>query len=642
MAKGTIMAMMVTAVSLSLIFAGCGTSKCDKTTKKAKTVEVKSPDGKVLAKVFVDQGGQLSFNISRQGAAIIESSPMGVKVNGVDLGNGINIGRPKQESVNKSYPWRGVHSIAVNHYNEAIIPVVHTADNTAYSVELRAFNDGVAFRYVMPGKGKRTVNGERTAWVLPAGSYIWHHNNTMQYEGIHEKHKPEEIAVETVMAMPLTIELPSGTYASITEAELFNSNYSGMTLQATGSRGLQGVFEDDFKGWTMEGQIQTPWRVTMTGPCLNTLVNCDIVHDVSPPPDKKLFPKGFSTDWIKPGRSLWNWWSGSSVDFEYQKDWVDNAAKLGFEYYLADAGWEQRWDASGKDKWTRLKELAEYGKQKGVGIWVWCRWSEGDTEGHYMDGIETSEKRNAFFKNCSRAGAVGVKVDFMDSESQDRLAFYINTLKDAAKYKLMINFHGANKPTGESRTFPNEITREGLRGLEYNKWSTLPPVHYATLPFTRMLAGHADFTPCTLNPDFLKGTTVVLQLATTIVYTSPLTHWVDKPNLYLSSPAVELIKDIPTVWDETRVLQGSKIGELAAFARRKGNVWYVGIINGGGKKVYELDLSFLGKGEYKAFLVRDQMDNPAAMKVEKAGVNCEKKLAIEMNPGGGFAARFSK
>ncbi|TKJ32366.1 hypothetical protein CEE39_05555, partial [bacterium (candidate division B38) B3_B38] len=296
----------------------------------------------------------------------------------------------------------------------------------------------------------------------------------------------------------------------------------------------------------------------------------------------------------------------------------------------------------GKDKWAHLKELVDYAGKKNVGIIVWKRWASGATEKVKMTGIRTREKRLDFFKKCSRAGVVGVKIDFMDSESKEIIDFYTNTLKDAADFKLMINFHGANKPTGESRTWPNEITREGVRGLEYNKWDTLPPHHYASLPFTRYLAGHGDFTPCTFDPDKLKGTTFTLQLATAIVYTSPLKHWADKPNLYLNSPAVDIIRAIPSVWDETRVLAGSKIGDMAAFARRRDNSWFVGIINGGKKRQYKLDLSFLGKGNYHAVFVRDRMDDPAAMIVEKDAVNHKQNLTIEMRSGGGFVAYLSK
>jgi alpha-glucosidase len=259
-----------------------------------------------------------------------------------------------------------------------------------------------------------------------------------------------------------------------------------------------------------------------------------------------------------------------------------------------------------------------------------------------MEGIDTAEERLAFFKRCREVGVAGVKIDFMDAESKDVIDFYTAALKDAAEYKLMINFHGANKPTGEARTWPNEITREGVRGLEYNKWSALPPQHYAALPFTRYLAGHGDFTPCTFNPDMLKATTVTMQLATAIVYTSPLLHWADKPHFYLNSPAVDLIKQIPSTWDQTIVLADSKIGELAAFARRKDDVWFVGIINAGPERQYDLNLSFLDEGEYNAVLVRDRTDNPADITVENNTVNCEQKLTVEMCLGGGFVARFSR
>jgi alpha-glucosidase len=256
-----------------------------------------------------------------------------------------------------------------------------------------------------------------------------------------------------------------------------------------------------------------------------------------------------------------------------------------------------------------------------------------------MDGLETHEKRVDFFKRCKDAGAVGVKIDFMDSESKDRIDFYTGVLQDAAQAKLMINFHGANKPTGEDRTWPNEMTREGIRGLEYNKWDALPPDHYASLPFTRFLAGHGDFTPCTFNPRSLKGTTVTFQLATAVIYTSPVINWADNPNFYLESPALELIKRIPSVWDQTIVLPGCKIGELAGFARRKGNDWFIGVINGSNnKQEFGFDLSFLGKSNYKAMIARDKTGERTAMAVENAVVWEKQKIVVDLEAGGGFAA----
>lgn len=605
----------------------------------ASAVELKSPDGKVIAKIVVDNG-RLNYTVARAGVPILEKSEMGITIDGVDLGKDAVLGQPKLGAIDEKYPWYGVKSEAVNHCNTAAIPVKSGLVN--WTLEARAYDDGFAYRYVVPGKGRRTVTGEKTNWILPAGCQIWYQTNITNYEGVYRRSKPANIYR---LGFPVTIELPDGTYAAITEGAVFN--YSGMTLRATEENILQGVFEDDPNGFALEGKINSPWRIIMTGPDLNALVNCDIIHNVCEPPDKKLFPQGIKTEWIKPGRALWHWWSDRGGHFEglaveKQKWWVDKAAEMGFEYILVDAGWERMWEQDGRDKWAALKELCDYAGRKNVRVWVWKRWAAGKAENVQMVGIDKAENRRDFFARCSEAGVAGVKVDFIDSESKERIDFYTSVLKDAAAFKLMINFHGANKPTGESRTFPNEMTREGVRGLEYERGGKLRADHYATIPFTRFLAGHGDFTPCTFDPNMLKGTTVTLQLATAIVFTSPMLHWADRPELYEASPAFEVMKQVPSTWDQTLVLPGSKIGELAALARRKGNNWFVGIINGSKeKRNYELDLSFLGDGRYKAVLVRDRIDNPAAMLVENADLDRTGKIALEMAPGGGFVAYMS-
>jgi alpha-glucosidase len=606
-----------------------------------QTIPIESPDGTVKGDVLVDETGRLSYRLVRGDVVILDSSPMGVTVDGVDLGKGIELGEPQRETVNESYAWRGVKPQAVNHYNGVTVPVTHSQSGLNWALEVRAYNDGFAYRYIIPGEGERTVNAEATAWRLPPGSEIWYQTVTLNYEGIHEKRLTEKARKRKYLGFPVTVELPGeGGYAAITEGALYD--YGGMVLQPTGSTLLQGVFDDDLKGWRTNGTIKSPWRITMTGPDLNTLVNCDIVHNVCPPPDETLFPEGMFTDWIRPGRALWNWWSDSSVEFRFQKNWIDKAAEFGFEHYLVDVGWEKAWQSPGKDKWAHLKELTDYAAEKGIGIFVWKRWADGSFEGSPLAGIETVSKRLGFFEHCREAGVAGVKIDFMDSESKDRIGFYEATLRDAAKFELMVNFHGANKPAGEPRTWPNEVTREGVRGLEYNKWSTLPPHHYASLPFTRYLAGHGDFTPCTFDPDKIKGTTFTQQLATAVVYTSPLMHWADTPERYQQSPAFEVMKSIPSTWDETLVLPGSSIGELAAFARRNGSAWFVGILNGGAKRSYELELFFLDDGEYGATFVRDRMDSPTAMAVETGTAKRGQTVSVEISDGGGFVARFMK
>jgi alpha-glucosidase len=258
-----------------------------------------------------------------------------------------------------------------------------------------------------------------------------------------------------------------------------------------------------------------------------------------------------------------------------------------------------------------------------------------------MEGLDDPESRRDFFRRCKAAGAVGIKIDHMDSESKQMIDFYPDVLKDTADAQLMVDFHGANKPTGESRTYPHEVTREGVRGLEYNKWSALPPAHYASLPFTRFLAGHGDFTPCTFNVEMLKGTTFALQLASAICYTSPVMFYADKPELYLASPAVDVFQAIPSVWDETRVLLGSAIGELAVMARRRGDTWFVGIINGGAGRTYDLNLSFLGDGSYAAVQLADDANRPDALVRTEATVQASSSLGVRLNAGGGFVGMFT-
>jgi len=288
-----------------------------------------------------------------------------------------------------------------------------------------------------------------------------------------------------------------------------------------------------------------------------------------------------------------------------------------------------------------MKELADYAETKGVRLLVWRGYPTNEEK--YWSGMETVEKRTAFYVNSKKAGIYGAKIDFMDSESVVHSTFMETCLEEAAGYELMVNYHGAPKPTGAERTYPNQITREGVVGMEHNKWETIPRNHYATTPFTRFISGSADFTPTTFQAGFVKGSTVALQLAQPIIYTSPALHWADKSQYYLNSPAVDLIRSMPTTWDETIVLPTSKIGVQAAYVRRKGLDWYVGMINGSDNAVeQELNLSFLGEGRFATTLFRDVPEKP--MELEKELLTAEKRgsITVRMSPGGGFVGVFRK
>lgn len=609
-------------------------------------VFIKSPSQKVSATVSAGADGRVVYSVASDGKTVLSPSPLGLIVDGRQLGAAATFGEITKTRGHESFSWRGSKSHVTENWRGAVIPVTD-ANGITWRLEMRCFDDGVAYRCVVPGKGPRQVSGESAAWTFPEGTFAWAQPNTDNYEGVHLRRAVNQLATNDFpkgIGMPVTFELPGGGFAALTEANIMG--YSGMTLAFDGSWSLKAEFRDDPKGWEMSDEIVTPWRVLMVADDLNGLVNCDIVPALCPAPNAKLFPRGMKTAWLKPGRMLWQWWAydDPGTHWSKQKGFVDAAAALNCQYYLVDEGWEhsrQEWASDGKDVWARLKELCDYAATKNVGIWVWRGWTFN--EKRQWPGLETREKQEEFFRRCAEVGVKGAKVDFMDNESHNVLAFYEDCTRAAAKYKVMINFHGANKPAGEPRTWPNEMTREGIRGLEYNKWDTLPPEHYATLPFTRYLAGHGDFTPTTFQPDKLKGTTFGGQLAVAVVYTSPVLCWADRPGAYLTSPAVDLIRTLPTTWDETRVLPGSKIGEVAAFARRSGKDWYVGVIAGPQACDYTLDLSFLGRGHWQADYFNDAKGTRTRLEVQRnRAVTAETQETLQLPAGGGFVVHIRK
>ncbi len=598
-----------------------------------------SLDTAVKGKVFTNKEGQLCYNVTRNGATIIETSVLGLDVDGEKLGENVTITSSKPVVKESVFEWNGVKNEVNLKYSAQSFLVTQNESGKTWTLESRTFNDGFAFRYVVESPKSQVIKKELTTWTIPVETNIWHHINQPQYEKYWGKNKLPEIEKGYNSQLPITLELPDNSYAAITEAGGFT--HSGLSLTYDGTQEIGSFYAGNKNGWTVKGAIKTPWRIIMTGPSLNDLVNCDIVPAVSPAPDKTLFPEGSKTDWIKPGRSLWQWWGYWNAGTEWKKQqwFVDQAAELGCQYYMVDEGWEQKkqgWITETRTSWEALKELSDYAKTKDVKLLVWRSWYANTKK--EWPGLETFEQRKDFFENCVKAGVYGAKIDFLGSESVARRTYVRDVLKEAAGYKLLINFHGSPKPTGENRTYPNEVTREGIKGLEHNKWSEVPPTHYATTQFTRLLAGHGDFTPTTFQPEFLKGTTCTLQLASAITYTSSVLHWADKPDVYLASSAVDLIRTMPTTWDETKVLPGSKIGDLSVFARRKGKDWYVAVINGAAKRSYTLDLSFLGEGNYSTTIFKDVATDNTKMASEETTVTSSTKIKVELNAGGGFVA----
>jgi alpha-glucosidase len=543
--------------------------------------------------------------------------------------------------VKETYPWRGVHSQAVNHCNGATIHLKHARSNTTWTLEARAFNDGIAFRQIVPGDSEQRVPDEATRFVLPAGSTVWYHDLEGHYEGVHDRKDVGEVKAGEWAAPPLTFRLPDGAgYGSLTEAGLVN--YAGMALQADGRRGFAVVLghkhpacypfrlrysKEDIERLsrpaTVAGTITSPWRVVMVGADLNALVNCDVLHNLCPPPDPKLFPKGIHTEWLKPGRAVWKYLDGGESTLEGMKEFCRLAGELGFEYNVVEGFWRRWSDAE-------LRELVAVGRKNGVAIWLWKHGKE----------LRDPDARSAFFAKCHDLGVAGVKLDFFDHEAREAVDLYQTLLKEAAENQLMVNFHGSNKPTGGSRTWPNELVREAVKGMEASKLQTRAR-HDATLPFTRFLAGHADYTPVHFGAR--RGdTTWAHQVATAAVFTAPLLTYAAHPRTLLDNPCAPMIKSIPPVWDETIALPVSEIGEVAAFARRSGDTWYLAVVNGPVARDIRVPLSFLGAGEYGALMIRDRKNAAAEVRVEEAAAQRGDTLAIELNDGGGFIARFCK
>jgi hypothetical protein len=615
----------VALIFIAVLFMS-GVARAESAAEKS-LLSIASPDGRLRADVFLSASGRLQYSLRKSGVQAIEPSDLGIIVDGEDLGDKAQL--PSAIEISRhaeTLTMIGNHTAAKNNYSEAIVPV--RSANKKYNLEIKVFDDGMAFRYQLPSQKPVAVSGEASSFKVPAGSLAFLQTNTKNYEGIWHSEQADQ--VQGVIGTPVTFKLPNAAGdLLVSEAAVYD--YSGMTLTSAKDGIFRAAFEDD-KEWSVspdkDGMIITPWRVIIAVDDLNRLVNNDIIYCLNPAPDPEIYKD--SDQWIKPGRALWSWWSEGTGGLRLNKKYADAANKMGFEYILVDEGWEY-WGLLGLAKWKELARLVDYGRQKNVKVWVWKRWNK----------LDDQKYRDQFFQHVQKAGVAGVKIDFMDSESQARINFYEAAMKDAARHKLMVNFHGANKPAGEYRTYPNEMTREGLRGLEYNKgFQPLPATHNAILPFTRNVTGPMDYTPVTFSPLKLGETSFAHQLATAIVFLSFVTNFADSPESYLENPAakpaVDVLTAIPTVWDETVVLPITELGKNGAFARRSGGKWFVGILNADRAGEVKVDLNFLAKGKYQAIILADDEAKKAAFQRSEKIVQAGDQISAKMRDSGGL------
>jgi alpha-glucosidase len=544
---------------------------------------VTSPDGTLSAAIFADNSFGLSYQVSWDGHLVGGPGHIGLRLESANQTTPHEIGvRPifvaiSRDHIDEQYPFHGAKAIAQNKANILTI-TVHEANAAPFKIEARAYDDGFAWRILLPDSGSTLqVLEETSTWILPQGeAWFGERNNDWKlksYAG-ELRHAPidnlpsvsEQGPMQTA---PLVVELPhSEGFELVTEANL--ANYSGMRLRAIGDRKLQVNFTEGTKGFAIVGAVTTPWRVTMLCRDLDCLVNNTLTENLSPPPDAKLF---HDTSYIHEGRLVWRYMSRETGTPSQEAEFVDFAAALGYEYTLVDDGWKT-WETP----WSSMKELVRYSRSKRVGVFAWKDSNEiSDPTGDFA-------KARDFLDQAVDAGLAGVKIDFINGESKEQIDFERRVHTLGAERRLMIDFHGLQKPTGEERTFPNGMSREAVRGIELNRMAEgpLPPSHNAALPFTRFAVGPADYTP--VNLQWPGATTWSHQLATAILLSSPWLVIAEDPEFLLknpdAAPALEVFKELPTSWDETIVLNNSQIGGLVGMARRKGSVWFMAIING--------------------------------------------------------------
>ncbi|MGB7297160.1 MAG: glycoside hydrolase family 97 protein [Candidatus Aminicenantales bacterium] len=634
-------------------------------SRPAETHELCSPDKKINVVIRTD--GAVSYSIFCDGKEILAPSPLSLTIEGAGiLGKEAHFSGLKTRSVNEKIvpPVREKRAVISDRYNEAVLNF-----KGDYGLVFRAYDDGVAYRFFTKLKGRVKVTSEEVGFRFGGDHSVYFpvvDSFLSSFERNYSYLPLSQISDGKMAFLPVLVDIQDGPKVALTEADL--DDYPGLYLMGSkdGSSALYGKFaayplkEEQTRDRTLAvseradyiaetaGTREYPWRVSAIARRDGELVENDIVYRLGRPCALD------DTSWIKPGKVAWDWWNALNlfgVDFESgvntktYKHYIDFAARHGIEYIILDEGWSDPADLLKTNPAIDMPELLAYAREKNVGLVLWCVWLTLDRQLQEALGL---------FENW---GVKGIKVDFMDRDDQKVVNYYKKIAAEAAKRKLVVDFHGAFKPTGLRREYPNILTREGVLGLEYSKWSNqVTPEHALLIPFIRMLAGPMDFTPGAMRnavesnfkPVFsepMSQGTRCHQLAMFVVYESPLQMLCDSPSAYLREPEIMgFLGRVPAVWDETKVLD-AKIGDYIIVARQSGMDWYVGAMTDWTPRELEIDFGFLGEGEHRADIYAD---GPNASKcasdytwtsgVIKAG----DRVKIRLAPGGGWAARLAK
>jgi alpha-glucosidase len=582
-------------------------------TQGAHPVIVSSPDGQTRAELSAVDG-ILRYRIVVHGKQLLAPSRIGIKADDVELGQDVTLGATKTRKVDEHYRFFGAHAEAVNRANE--VTVSTQSHGQSYMVDLHVANDGVGVRLRLPAKRGRRVQADRSTWMIEGDPIVWAAKLDNSYESPYHQTTLKQLGTNSI-GFPLTARIGQ-MYISITEALV--KDYGDLAVKLGRDGALEGQLYADPEGWTTDEEVVQPWRVTIVARNLTDLVNTTLVQNLNPPASTQLT----NAEWIKPGRSAWQWLASGDPKEPEQRRWIDWTSQLKFEYYLIDEGWE-KWPNS----WQAIASDVAYAKTKNVKIWIWS----------HSRAVWDPRERRQYFQKAVDAGVVGIKIDFPPPSNREVANWYFDTAKDAADMHLMVDFHGATKPSGMERTWPNVITREGVRGHEYQitRYHRIPePDHDVILPFTRYLAGPGDYTPTVFTTSELMGNTWAHELAQAVIFTSPFLCFGGHPQSYIENPAHDVLTAIPPIWDETLVLPGSEPGKVVAEARRSGRQWFIAVINGGNATTLDIPLSFLGAGSWQTIQLRDAKDKPDAWDRQDGKATRNDHIRIEIAPRGGF------
>lgn len=553
----------------------------------------------LTAQVTLDAAGAPALTVSRNGEQVLAPSPLGLRTTAADLSTGLHLVGDRTRTVDQRYTMTtGKRHERASTMTERRLSFAN-GDDARIDVVLRVAPDGVAYRYELPANAE--ITGEASAFTLPAEAPAW----LLPYNAWYEANR-----VRTTAAAAATGDYgnPSlfqvgGNWALLTESDV-DGRYSGMRLRHTaGSPAYQVMLADE-----KVTARQTPWRTAIIGD-LGTVTESTLVDDLATP------AKFRDTSWIHPGKVAWSWLSEhqSPSDFERQKDFVDFAARNGWSAVLVDEGWSADW----------VPALVRYARARGVEVLLWFHWNR----------LDTAEKRDTILPMVKSWGVRGVKIDFMESDSQARYQWYDAVLAKTAELHLMVNFHGSTIPHGLARTWPHIMTMEGVRGAENYPPAANNPVQ----AFTRNVVGSMDYTPVSLDVGTHEAS-IAHEIALPVVYESGWTHYADKPEAYERYPeALRFLNQVPSGWEETRYVAGNP-GEGTVLARRSGDRWFLGAISAGAGRTVTAPLGFLGSGTWTVELVRDGTGERGDVVRSRQRVRAADTLSVAVPANGGFAA----